>query len=171
MTVLADLAIRRPEELTLVPRPGTPGRVHDVTLPYTTPPLSANDRHGGDINASGGTQAFYIVERRKQQAVAKVVATAVRAARWPVIEGRVEALLVYYLRNNGWADSDNIAPTMKPALDALRPPTRSRPYGLGLIPEDHSGVVRQTAQAVVQKAEDPTPERGPRLRLLLVEVA
>lgn len=167
--MIGDLVIRKPREepLALLPtgteRRGNPGRVWELFIPgATTPPISANDQQGPRAG---------IIVNGKRRDVGRKVGRAIRAAGWPQLHGAITVGLVYYLRNNGWADADNIAPTLKPCLDAMKPPTDRRPWGASIIPEDHSGVVRRTWQEVVQRADDPHPELGPRVLLVVVEVA
>ena len=52
----------------------------------------------------------------------------------------------------------------------MKPPKKGRQWGAGVLPEDHSGIVRRTWQQVIQKREDPHPEHGPRLWFVVVEV-
>ncbi len=50
------------------------------------------------------------------------------------------------------------------------PPLELLPERAGVIPDDHSGIVRRTWQEVVQKRDDPHPEQGPRLLFVVIEV-
>jgi hypothetical protein len=139
---------------------GTPGAVHEVFLPYTSPPLSMNDRW-----------AHWGQERKAQREVSKAASVVIRAAGWPEMF-RIDVALVWYRGTNAHADSDNIVATIKPCIDALKPrdPQKNRPWGLGLVREDYSRVVRNVAGRVVTRDEDPHPKLGARLLLVVREV-
>lgn len=140
---------------------GNPGAVHEVFLPYTSPPLSMNDRW-----------AHWGQERKAQREVSKAASVVIRAAGWPREMFRIDVGLVWYRGTNAHADSDNIIATIKPCVDAMKPADaqKNRPWGLGMIREDYSRVVRNVAGRVVTRDEDPSPNLGARLLLVVREV-
>ncbi|MFT4288154.1 hypothetical protein [Nocardioides sp.] len=77
-----------------------------VPLPWSTPPLSQNDR--------GGWQG-------RHDAIADTIHEArwvIRAAKLPRID-RAEVTIHYWIPDNRRRDGDNLAPTLKACLDAL----------------------------------------------------
>ena len=84
----------------------------ELRLPWTTPPLSANDRR----------------HWRAQAARVKEVRDYVRAAAWnseftgrpaPHLAERVAVTLTYYPRDRRRRDADNLVPTLKACCDGL----------------------------------------------------
>jgi hypothetical protein len=143
-------------------RPGeaAPGRVWEITLPAGLPLLNLNDRdaHWGRVYKA----------RKALKAAALVM---IQAAKVPHLE-RV-AVIVIYDPPPDWRDrdSDNIAASVKPLVDALRPPYVKAgnrwvraPRGNYVLPEDDSAHVLWTTQMI-----GPDYPLG-RLRMIIQEV-
>jgi crossover junction endodeoxyribonuclease RusA len=127
-----------------------------LRLPYDQPPLSANDRH-----ANGKA------ERRLQTAVheaVEIVAKSEFRHQFGYVEPwqRVSVELVYYPRDNRRRDPDNMAATLKPALDAL--------VSARVIPDDKATHVVRTSQRIVLRDDDPYNRPAPELWLRIVNM-
>jgi hypothetical protein len=138
---------------------GAGGRSWEVVLPAGLPLLSLNDRdHWARVYA-----------RRKE--LKDAAGVMVKAAKVPHLS-RV-AVVVVYDPPPDWRDrdSDNIAPSVKALVDALRPPFLKvgnrwvrAPRGNYVLPEDDSSHVIWTAQMI-----GPDYPLG-RLRMIILEV-
>lgn len=141
---------------------GAPGTVHQLVVPgHQRPPLTLNDASGMP----------WPVWYKLREGMGRAVALGVRRAGWPEMH-RVQVGLVWYKGDNGRADADNIAPSLKPAIDALKPanPKKRRPWAAGVIREDHHAVVDATWQRVIPASRDPQGPGHPRLVLVVNEV-
>jgi hypothetical protein len=132
----------------------------EITLPAGLPLLSLNDRDAHWARA-------YVTGRELKNAAL----TMIRAAKVPHLD-RV-AVIVVYDPPPDWRDrdSDNIAASVKPLVDALRPPWVKAggrwvraPRGTYVLPEDDSAHVLWTTQMI-----GPDYPRG-RLRMIIQEV-
>lgn len=113
---------------------GTRPAVIAIPLPWTRPPLRANDRRNWRVQWRDFQQA--LLEAR----------WAIRAAKVDPIGGVAEACLHWRKPTRSHADPDGIAPTQKAVLDAL--------VKEGVLPDDQSRYVRRTAQEIHE------PQRG-----------
>lgn len=111
-------------------RPGViqgPGRFV-FRLPYGRPPITANQR------------THWAVRAREVRTLRNT--TAVLAHGLAPIETACTIGIVWHVPDRRRRDVDNIAPSLKPAIDGLR--------DAGLIPEDHSSIVTATWQRIEQ---------------------
>ena len=83
---------------------------HELRLPWTTPPLSANDRR------HWRAQAARVAEVRAF--VREAVAWA-NTDKWPSGGDHVVVTLTYYPRDRRRRDADNLVPTLKACCDGL----------------------------------------------------
>jgi hypothetical protein len=122
-------------------------------LPYTRPPLSANRRqHWSPAHRDFREvrdDLFYLGKR--WAAAANLVGV-----------GRADVTLIWYPGTNRRADSDNLAPTLKPILDGL--------VRAGVWADDASRFIRRTATEVCTRNDDPDHRSDPRLVLVIEEV-
>lgn len=79
-----------------------------ISLPYTKPPLSLNDR------------LHWRTKARLTKTIRSVVEALARAARLKPVEGHATVTLHYQPRDNRRRDADNLYATVKPCLDGLR---------------------------------------------------
>lgn len=121
-----------------------------LTLPYTAPPLTGN-------GTARGNRMAHAVERRVVRAS---VGFAVKAAKIPPLPCVVVVLTFYPGTNRGF-DSDNLAPTMKPCIDALR--------DAGVLADDSPRHVRFSGQRTVHLDDDPYRSKVPRLVLSIYQ--
>jgi crossover junction endodeoxyribonuclease RusA len=110
--------------------------VFALTPPWTRPPLTLNDRPGPHQRAS-------LTAGIRHDAAYCAIGAGLRDARLC----KVWIELVWYTGSNGVADPDNIAPTLKAAIDGLRD---SRT----LVADDGRSVLR-TSQRTVPRGMDP----------------
>lgn len=109
-------------------RPGvitTPGRFV-VRLPFPRPPVTANQR------------SHWAVKANAVRGVREVVAHL--ASGLPTVLVPVTVGIDWHVPDRRHRDVDNIAPTLKPAIDGLR--------DAGVLPEDHSLIVTRTWQRI-----------------------
>lgn len=109
-------------------RPGviqSPGRFV-FQLPFGRPPITANQRSHWAVKAK--------IVRDVRDATARLAAGLAPIATACTIG------IVWHVPDSRRRDVDNIAPTLKPAIDGLR--------DAGLIPEDHSSIVTSTWQRI-----------------------
>lgn len=107
-------------------------RVLEIELPYSTPPLSANQR-------LHWAQAAKIKKQLRQDA--RVLA---RFARLPKNLQHVTVGLRYQPRDRRRRDPSNILPTQKPLLDGL--------VDYGLVPDDDQRFVTEVMPEITQPA-------------------
>lgn len=118
-----------------------------LTLPYRTPPLSLNARHG-----------HWSQQRKLEDNVQKAAWALAKQHRMPRLNA-VTAELVWYPGSNRRYDADNIAPTLKPAIDGL--------VHAGVLPDDNSTRVIATSQRVVLRRDDPYDSGTGRVLLVI----
>lgn len=121
-----------------------------VLLPWQRPPDTLNDRRGK-------WEAHRIRELVHTE-TSKVLGRSI-----PRNSGPLTAELVWYPGNNRVADCDNIAPTLKYCMDAVK--------ARGIVIDDNPHHVVRTMQRVVPRALDPYDRRIPELFLVLTECA
>jgi hypothetical protein len=121
-----------------------------ITLPYDKPPLTGNA-------TARGRGVVHAVTRAEVRAS---VGFALKAAKIPRLK-QVVVVLTYYPGHERGPDSDNLGPTLKPCIDAMR--------DAGVIPEDDARVVRFSGQRVVHRSEDPYRSKTPRLVLSIYQ--
>lgn len=123
------------------------GYVWELILPYGKPPLSGNSRWG-----------HWSQEREVQAGVKKAVWALARHQRIPQLTtATVE--LVWLPGTNRRYDADNIAPTLKPAIDGL--------VAAGVLPDDDSNRVLRTGQRVILRKHDPQDSALARVMLIV----
>jgi hypothetical protein len=143
------------------------GRPIVLRLPFTSPPVSANEARGAAAHWSAQTRA-------KRQ-VAQAVTAVVRQARVRRLD-RVAVTLTWYAPDHGIRDCDGLYVMLKAALDALTPPEPAIPkgtptksgkprerakaakLGAGILDGDHAGIVESTTTRIVQADPDPRVE-------------
>lgn len=127
-------------------------RTWTLKLPWSRPPLSANDRHANGM-----------IERRGQTAVSEAVTYLARSELRGGLApfDRVAVELLYYPGDNRTRDPDNIAATLKPVLDGL--------VRAGVIPDDKARHVVRTSQRIVLREDDPHGRKDAALYLLVVD--
>jgi hypothetical protein len=145
-------------------------------LPFTVPPMTANEARSGAGHWSKQSDA--------KKLVAEAVYTIVKASP-PIVDGitRCAATLTWYAPDYGRRDCGALSVMMKACLDALAPgrpayvttrngkrKTVPATLGLGIIPDDSANVVVSETLAIVQGSADPRivlridvlPAEGPR---------
>lgn len=122
-----------------------------LTLPWARPPLMLNDRPVPRVRA-----------RITAQIRADTAWTATRAGLAGEMLTGVQLGLVWYPGKRITCDSDNLAPTLKAALDGLR--------DARVIEEDNGAVVLRTWQRAIPRHADPADGTAPRV-LLVCEAA
>jgi len=105
-------------------------------LPWRRPPLTFNQR------------THHMVQYRLKQQVKQAVVLLARSQQIPHLSA-ITAELVWLKGDNRRADADNIAPTLKPALDGL--------VAAGVLDDDDSDHVLRTSTRVVLAREAPMP--------------
>jgi hypothetical protein len=138
-----------------------------IRLPYTRPPVTANEARNGAAHWSGQNKA--------KRNVAEAVVALVRQHQVPQL-ARVAVTLTWYAPDYGTRDCDGLYPMLKAVLDALTPPQDAIPkgaptkagtprktskaakLGAGIIPGDHASIVTSTTTAIVQGDPDPRIE-------------
>lgn len=118
-----------------------------LLLPWQRPPYTLNDRYG--------KWEAHRVRSMIRDETAKLLGGVPRGA------GPLSAELVWYPGSDRVADSDNIAPTLKHCLDALKL--------RGIVVDDNPKHVVRTSQRVVPRSMDPHGRRLPELFLVLTE--
>jgi len=121
-----------------------------LTLPYTKPPISLNDRWQ--------TPAGRRAHSAKVQQVRADVVTLARAANIPALEA-IHVTLHYRPRDNRRRDSDNLVGTLKPCVDAI--------VQAGVVPDDCAPYV-DWSRPVIHPA---IPGTAPSLWLVVEAVA
>lgn len=121
-----------------------------LLLPWHRPPYTLNDRYG--------KWEAHRIRTDIRDVTAQVLGSSV-----PRGVGPLTAELVWYPGNDKVADSDNIAPTLKHCLDALKL--------RGIVPDDNPKHVVRTMQRVVPRSLDPHGRKIPELFLVLTECA
>ena len=114
--------------------------IFPLTLPYTKPPLSLNDR-----GQTPGARA------RDSATAAQIKSDVARLARAARI-GRHEAIHVrlnYRPKDRRRRDADNLVATLKPCLDGL--------VAAGVIPDDTPAHLDWSAPRIHEPAEDRKP--------------
>lgn len=106
-------------------------------LPWRTPPLSLNQRF-----------SHWAVEKRIKDQVKQAVIVLARQQKIPHLAA-ITAELVWLKPDNRRADADNIAPTLKPALDGL--------VAAGVLDDDDSDHVLRTSTKVLLRRDRETP--------------
>jgi hypothetical protein len=151
---------RLPRDPITIPGEAAPGRVWEIILPAGLPLLNLNDR-------SGHWGKAYRIRKELLGAALEMV----RAAKVPHLD-RVTILVVYDPPPD-WRhrDADNVAPSAKACIDALRPPWLKygkkwikAPRGAYVLPDDDSTHVVRTSQEI-----GPDYPLG-RLRMIIKEV-
>lgn len=94
-----------------------------VSLPWTSPPLSMNDR------------GHWASKANKTRATREATMWAAKTARLPRAVHHVTVQLHYRPRDNRRRDTDNLVATLKPICDALAAGTTKNP-GYGIVPDD-----------------------------------
>lgn len=107
-------------------------RTWSLALPWRTPPLTLNRR------------LHHMAEHRIRQQVKHAATVLARVQRIPRLHA-ITAELVWLKADNRTADSDNIAPTLKPALDGLK--------AAGVLLDDNSDHVLRTSTRVVLRRD------------------
>jgi hypothetical protein len=118
----------------------------NIQMPWPRPPISLNHRHSPHERAS---------LTRMIRDDTNVLA---RAVRLPKLD-RVTLGLVWYPGNNQVTDADNIAPTLKAAIDGLR--------DAKVLTDDNGGHVLTTWQRVVSRRDDPFKSSHSRVLLVV----
>jgi hypothetical protein len=154
-------------ETTCAPSVPQPAEPIIIRLPFTRPPVTANEARGA--------AAHWTDQNTAKRTVAQAVLTLVRQARVPCLD-RVAVTLTWYAPDYGTRDCDGLYPMLKAVLDALTPPQaaipkgvltksgtpRQRPkaakLGAGIIPDDHAGIVESTTTRIIQADPDPRIE-------------
>jgi crossover junction endodeoxyribonuclease RusA len=132
-------------ETPATPSPGSRG-VWVLPLPYTSPPLTLNNRsHWSKVAATAAqlkADAYYLAKAHKVPALERITVT-----------------LIFWPGNNTVHDADNLAATMKPLVDGLRQ--------AGVVADDRGRHVRQAAQRVIERADDPEDRADARMALVV----
>lgn len=148
---------------------GEPAEAYRLRLPFHAPPLTANDAR------RGGTGHYHSQSRAKRDVAAAVVAV-VRHARVPHLD-RLRLRLVWYAPDYGRRDCSGLQVMLKACEDALTPPrdaipkgtigkTTGKPrekgvpakLGVGIIDDDHAGILVETSMAIELGCADPRIE-------------
>ncbi|RRQ26295.1 hypothetical protein DK926_18790 [Rhodococcus sp. Eu-32] len=101
--------------------------IFTIELPWTTPPLSMNDR-GASVQAARA-KAAQIAQIRSD------VYVLARSVKLPRNAGHAVVQLHYRPGTNARRDTDNLVATLKPICDGLAADTTHR-TGYGLVPDD-----------------------------------
>jgi hypothetical protein len=138
-----------------------------LRLPFTRPPVTANDARGH--------AAHWSSQNRAKREVARAVDAIVRQQRVPHLD-RVAITLTWYAPDYLERDSDGLYPMLKAVIDALTPPEAAIPkgaptksgkprerakaakLGAGILDGDHAGIVESTTTRIVQGDPDPRIE-------------
>lgn len=136
-----------------------------VRLPFTAPPLTANDVR----------QVHWTKQAGVKIEVAEAVVAAVTAAGIPPLP-RCAITLEWYAPDYGTRDCDGMYPMLKAVVDALTPPraavakgtptkagtprkkAQAAKVGVGIIPDDNANYVASTTTAIVLGQPDPRIE-------------
>jgi crossover junction endodeoxyribonuclease RusA len=113
---------------------------HTITLPYTKPPLSLNDR-GQTPGARAARSAVAALIKRD-------TATLVRAADIGP-QKAIHVRLHYRPKDRRRRDADNLVATLKPCLDGL--------VAAGVIPDDNPAHLDWSAPRIHEPATDRKP--------------
>lgn len=139
-----------------------------LRLPYTAPPVDANEARNG----RGGN---HYGQNRVKRDVAAAVVAVVKAARVPKLD-RVIVQLVWHAPDYHVRDADGLAPMLKAVQDALTPPRDAIPkgaptgagtprkkaqrakLGAGVIVDDRASIVPTSATTIELGSDDPRIE-------------
>lgn len=113
---------------------------HVLKLPWTRPPLTANQRHSWPERA------------RLTKEIRETVAWLAKAARIPAGE-HLTVKLVWAPGDRRNRDEDNAWPTLKACCDALARGPRRDLVGLDLVPDDSPGYMTKLTPVIL-----PPPE-------------
>lgn len=114
-----------------------------ILLPWTSPPLSLNDR------------GHYMARARVVADVRRAVYLMARAHQLPTGLDHVTVQLHYRPRDNRRRDTDNLVATLKPCCDALAAGTPRHP-GYGVVPDDTPQYM-QKPEPIIHPAEKGQP--------------
>ncbi len=117
-----------------------------IQMPWPRPPMSLNHRHSPHERAS-----LTRMIRNDTNVLA-------RAAHLPELD-RVTLGLIWYPGDNQVTDADNVAPTLKAAIDGLR--------DAQTLTDDSARHVLTTWQRVVPRRDDPFKSNRPRVLLVV----
>jgi hypothetical protein len=138
-----------------------------LRLPFTRPPVTANEARG--------SAAHWSAQNRAKREVAHAVAAVARQARVPRLD-RVAITLTWYAPDYVERDCDGLGPMLKATIDALTPPQDAIPkgaptkagtprkqpkaakLGAGILNGDHASIVESTTTRIVQGDPDPRIE-------------
>lgn len=87
-------------------------RTRTIRLPWTAPPLTANQRLHWAARAALTREVRYTASSR-------VALSEFRGKRWPYNAAHVEVWLDYWPRDKRRRDADNLVPTLKALCDGL----------------------------------------------------
>lgn len=121
-------------------------------MPYRTPPLTANAIR----------KMHWAQQNRIKVQLSADVAKLVQFLKLPRGLRSITVHLVYYAGSNRKQDADNIAPTLKGAIDGL--------VLAKVIRDDNADIVVDSGQRIVTRARDPNGLNRPRLYLIVTEV-
>lgn len=138
-----------------------------LRLPFTSPPVDANEARNGRAN--------YHAQNRDKRTVAEAVVAVVRQARVPHLD-RVMVHLVWHAPDYHVRDADGLGPMLKAVQDALTPPkdailkgtptakgtprkfTQRAKLGAGIIADDRASIVPTSATTIELGSDDPRIE-------------
>lgn len=124
--------------------------VWELELPFRKPPLSLNARYG-----------HWSQPRKLEEEVRKAAWALAKRQRIPALEV-ITAELVWFPGTNRRYDADNIAPTLKAAIDGL--------VAAGVLPDDDSNRVLSTGQRIITRKQDPAGSSQARLLLIIAGI-
>lgn len=116
---------------------------HVIALPFTTPPLSLNDR------------GHWATKARMVRDVRDTVHTLAQVTKIPAY-GRILVELHYVPRDNRRRDADNLVATLKPCIDGL--------VDAGVVLDDSPQYVTWMPPII-----DPADSNNPHLYLIVKE--
>ncbi|CRY84281.1 crossover junction endodeoxyribonuclease RusA [Nocardia farcinica] len=102
-----------------------------IDLPWTSPPLSMNDR--------GYTRGAAMAKAAKTREIRETIIALATQAKLPRLVAHAAVQLHYQPRDNRRRDTDNLVATLKPIADALtvsRASKRGTVPGYGLVLDD-----------------------------------
>ena len=136
-------------------RPNAAGApVYVLPLPYTTPPLSLNDR--------GRSRRAALAKARKVKDLRAAVTTVGRSLKMKAAP-HLHVALHYVPPDRRTRDRDNLVATLKPCIDALTARGATRGWAcLSLVPDDDPGHVSWSPPVI----HEPDAA-GPRLWLVV----
>lgn len=118
-----------------------------IELPWTSPPLSLNDR--------GASRRAMFAKAAKTAEVRRTALQLARAAKLPHLVDHATVQLHYRPRDRGRRDTDNLVATLKPICDALTPgrPARKTRNGKLIAPQYGYGLVADDTPQYMAKPE------------------